>query len=84
MKRIITVALSALFGGGLLMSAACSGGGGSGAAAFSRADAARIVAEKTGFTGGENLTLDVTETDKNSAEIFACVSRNIFGEPTLQ
>ena len=53
-------------------------------AEFSRADAAKIVADKAGFTGGENLTEDVKDGDKNSEDIYACVSRNIFGEPTLE
>ena len=39
-------------------SSAVSGG-------FTRSDAAEIIVEKTGFTGGKNLTVDVKKADKN-------------------
>lgn len=82
MKKIIAIILSAVLGMSALILAGCNKG--EKVAAFSRADAAKIVTDKAGFTGGENLTLDVPETHENSDEIYACVSRNIFGEPTLQ
>lgn len=50
---------------------------------LTRADAAKIIAIKTNFSGGEDLALDVSDKDKNSSEIYACLSRNIFGEPTV-
>ena len=81
MKRLLAMIITAVLGMTIMITAA--GCAPAGDADFSRADTARVVAEKTGFTGGENLTLDVEEGDENSAAIFACVSRNVFGEPTL-
>lgn len=89
-KKFLSVALNCFLSVFMLGFSACgtNSGGTSDShgeeAAFSRADAAKLVADKTGFVGGENLTTDVTETDKNSREIFACVSRSVFGEPTLE
>ena len=95
-KRILSLLLATVMCLGVGGLAACGQAGGTddgggdnppdhvAEAEFSRADAAKIVADKAGFTGGENLTEDVKDGDKNSEDIYACVSRNIFGEPTLE
>lgn len=79
MKKIFTVFLALCMILGAFMFNGCVENNN-----FTRSDAAKIIVEKTGFEGGENLTVDVKEEDENSKYIFACVARNIFGEPTLQ
>lgn len=77
MKKIIVSAiLAALLSAFMLpVFSACETAG-----EYTRSDAAKTITETLGFSGGDTTASDVNANTENSAEIQACISRDIFGE----